>query len=204
MLSMSTSPTDPATATSADQAARAGSTAPGGAKRPTLQQRFEESRLGKWLISGVIVVILGTQVVWSMPDSAIRGALMPIVEPANAIGVNERWSLYAPRVASRVEEFEVDVTMADGSTRIWRHVPNPRLEKIFLPDRWELVAATALRQQDGRIGFARWVVDAVTGPSDRPVKVVMMFRFKVLAPPGQPSKGATGTKVVYEEVLTGK
>ncbi|MDT5152342.1 MAG: hypothetical protein QOI01_4075 [Mycobacterium sp.] len=150
------------------------------------------------------MVILGTQVVWSMPDSPIRRGLMPVVEPVNAIGVNERWSLYAPRLGSRIEELEVDVTMADGSSRIWKHSPNPRLEKIFLPDRWELMAATALRQQDGRIEFARWVVDRVTGPSDRPVKVVMMFHFKVLAPPGQPSKGSTGTKVLYEEVLTGQ
>jgi hypothetical protein len=212
---MSTSPTDPVTASPDDQAGHAESAAPGSggatrgrhpsaAKRPTLQQRFEESRLGRRVISGIIVVILGTQVVWSMPDSPIRRGLMPVVEPVNAIGVNERWSLYAPRVSSRIEELEVDVTMADGSSRIWKHSPNPRLEKIFLPDRWELMAATALRQQDGRIEFARWVVDRVTGPSDRPVKVVMMFHFKVLAPPGQPSKGSTGTKVLYEEVLTGQ
>jgi hypothetical protein len=129
---------------------------------------------------------------------------MPVVEPANAIGLNERWSLYGPRVSSRIEELEVDVTMADGSTRIWKHVPNPLLEKIFVPDRWELMASTALRQQDGRVEFVRWVVDSLTGPSDRPVKVVMMFHFRVLAPPGQPSSGATGSKVLYEEVLTGQ
>ncbi|HYO02897.1 MAG TPA: hypothetical protein VET27_13910 [Mycobacterium sp.] len=129
---------------------------------------------------------------------------MPIVEPANAINVNERWSMFAPDTGTRVWWFEIDVTMADGSTRVWRIDPNSPLERIFLPDRWRLMTETAIRQQDGRRDFARWVVDRVTEPSDRPVKVVMMFHFKVLAPPGQPSKGSTGTKVLYEEVLTGQ
>lgn len=189
---MSTSPPDPETPASSD------------ARGPTLQQRFEESRLGRRVISGIIVVILGTQVVWSMPDSAIRRGLMPVVEPANAIDVNQRWTMYAPRFVQRIEELEVEVTMADGSARVWKRGPNPWLERIFLPDRWEAMVATQLRQQDGRIEFARWVVARVSGPSDRPVKVTMRLNFKALAPPGQPSKGATGTKVLYEEVLTGK
>lgn len=200
---MSTSPAEPVTASPDEEPGRVAPTAPQDA-RPTSQQRFEESRLGRRIITGIIVVILGTQVVWSMPDSTIRRGLMPVVEPANAIDVNQRWSMFAPRVASRVEELEVDVTMADGSTRVWRHRPNPTIEKIFRPDRWELLASTALRQQDGRIDLAHWVVDRLTGPSDRPVKVVMKFNFRVLAPPGQPSKGATGQKVVYEEILTGR
>jgi hypothetical protein len=67
-----------------------------------------------------------------------------------------------------------------------------------------LMGATAMRQQDGRKEFARWVVDKVSGPSVRPVKVVMMFHFVVLAPPGEPTTRSTGTKVLYEEVLTGQ
>lgn len=177
---------------------------PGATKRTTLQQRLEESRLGRRFISGIIVVIIGTQVVWSMPDSAIRRALMPVVEPANVINVNERWSMFAPAVGTRIDEFEVDVMMADGSSRIWKRKPNSLLEKIFLPDRWPLMTETAMRQQDGRRDFARWVVDQVAGPSDRPVKVVMMFHFRVLAPPGQPSKSAIGTRILYEEVLAGQ
>jgi hypothetical protein len=212
---MSTSPTNPVTASPDDPAGHAESAAPssgrapGGrhpsaTKRPTLQQRFEESRRGKRVISGIIAVIIGTQLVWSMPDSAIRRGLMPVVEPANAINVNERWSMFAPVTATRVEEFEVDVTMADGSTRIWKRLPDPLLDKIFLPDRWPAMTETARHEQDGRREFARWVVTKVTGPSDRPVKVVMMYRFKVLPPPGQPSVGSTGTKVIYEEALTGQ
>jgi hypothetical protein len=195
---MSTVPTDPATASADD----AGKPATGG-KRPSLQQRFEESRLGRRVISGIIVVIIGTQVVWSMPYSAIKGVLMPIVEPANVINVNEGWTVFAPETGSRVFWFEVDVIMADGSTRVWKREPNPVLEKIFLPDRWPLMVETAIRQQDGRREFARWVVDRVTEPSENPVKVVMLFNFKVLAPPGQPSRSSISTKVLYEETLTG-
>jgi hypothetical protein len=201
---MSTSPADPVTDSPDGEPEDNKSAAPAGDKRSTFQQRLEESRLGRRIITGIIVVILGTQVVWSMPESAIRRGLMPVVEPANAIDVNQRWTMFAPRLPTRVEEFEVDVTMADGSTRVWKLLPNPWLEKVFLPDRWEVMAANVQRQQDGRVEFTRWVVDRLTRPSDHPVKAVMKFNFKVLPPPGQPSKGAIGTKVLYEEVLTGQ
>jgi hypothetical protein len=173
-------------------------------RRTTLQERFEESRVGKQVISAIILVILGVQVVWSMPDSAIRRGLMPIVEPANVINVNERWSMFAPNIGTRVENFEVQVTMADGSARVWRLEPGSRLQKIFWPSRLPLMTETAMRQQDGRRDLARWIVREVTGPSERPAKVVMMFHFKVLPRPGESSKNPTGTKVIYEEVLTGQ
>lgn len=171
--------------------------------RPGLQQRVEESRLGKRLISAIILVILGTQVVWSMPDSAIRQALMPVVEPLNAVNLNERWAMFAPVTGTRAWRFHVDVTMADGSTRVWSHRPDGLLEKILMPDRWQPLMEMATRQPDGRKEFARWVVDTVTEPSERPVKVAVLYDFKALAPPGQPSKAPFSTKVLYEEVLTG-
>lgn len=169
-----------------------------------LQERFEESRVGKRVISAIILVILGVQVVWSMPDSAIRRGLMPIVEPANVINVNERWSMFAPNIGTRVEKFEAHVTMADGSDRVWRLEPGSRLEKIFWPSRFPLMTETAMRQQDGRRELARWIVHELTRPSERPVKVVMMFQFKVLPPPGESSKNPNGFKGIYEEVLTGQ
>ena len=173
-------------------------------RRTTLQERFEESRLGKRVISAIILVILGVQVVWSMPDSAIRRGLMPIVEPANVINVNERWSMFAPNIGTRVENFEVQVTMADGSVRVWKLAPDSRLEKILLPSRLPVMIETTMRQQDGRKELARWIVRQVTGPSEHPVRVVMMFHFRVLSPPGQPSKNPTGIKGIYDEVLTGQ
>ena len=173
-------------------------------RRRSLQQRFEESSIGVWVISAIVVVILGVQLIWSVPDSPIRRGLMNIVEPANALDINVPWAMFARNLNNRVEDFEVQVTMADGSTRTWKLVPHSSLEKIVLPDRWELMLLQATRQQDGRKDFARWVVDEVTGPSDRPVRVVMMFHYRVLPLPGEPSKGQTGTKVLYEEVLTGR
>ena len=171
--------------------------------RRSLQQRFEESSVGVWVISAIIVVILGVQVIWSVPDSPIRRALLNIAEPANALDINVQWAMFRD-LNRRVEDFEVQVTMADGSTRTWKRVPRSPLEKIVLPDRWDLMTYQAIHQQDGRKEFARWVVKEVTGPSDRPVKVVMMFHFRVLPLPGEPSKGQTGTKVLYEEALTGR
>jgi len=131
---------------------------------------------------------------------------MPVVEPVNAHRRQRTLVVVRNRVSARgSRSSRLTSRWPTAAVGYGKHSPNPRLEKIFLPDRWETDGGKPrLRQQDGRIQFARWVVDRVTGPSDRPVKVVMMFHFKVLAPPGQPSKGSTGTKVLYEEVLTGQ
>lgn len=174
------------------------------AKRPTLSQRFEESRIGMWSVSAIIVVILGVQIVCSLPDSPIRRGLIPIVEPANVVSLTIPWAMFAGNPNPRIEDFEVEVTMADGSTRTWKLEPGSRLEKVLVPNRWEGLREHAMRQQDGRQDFARWVVREVTEQSERPVKVVMMFHYKVLLRPGEQTLGQTGTRVLYEEVLTGR
>ena len=62
----------------------------------TLQQRFEDSRVGKVVISGLVAVIMVVGVVWNIPDSPIRSALTPVVEPvAAAAGMDQYWAMYA-------------------------------------------------------------------------------------------------------------
>jgi hypothetical protein len=179
-------------------------TSTGREPRATLSERFEDSRVGAWVISAVIVVILGVQVVWSIPDSPIRRGLMPIVKPANVLNVNIPWEMFSGTPNPRIEDFEARVTMADGSTRTWKVLPRSPLEKMFVPNRWDLMREQAMRQQDGRRDFAHWIVREVTQPSERPVKVELLFHYKVLVKPGQSTTGQSGTRVLYEEELTGR
>ena len=50
-----------------------------GGKLANLQQRFEESDVGKVVISAFVAVFVLIGVLWNVPDSPIRRSLMPVV-----------------------------------------------------------------------------------------------------------------------------
>ena len=64
----------------------------------------------------------------------------------------------------------------------------------------------AVNKPEIRPGIARWVARRVTEPSEHPVRVAMVLRVQNLPPPGEDgrTRGATATKVLYQEELTGQ
>jgi hypothetical protein len=164
-----------------------------------LQQRFEDSRSGRRVITGLIAVILGVQILWNLPDSAIRQSVTPVVNPATLIGVTERWPMFAPNPTQRTEHLEVTVTMTDGSTRTWTVEPYPPIKRTFVANRWLGIKETVVRRAEVRPELARWVVDEVTGPGDQPAKVVMTMRVERLLPPGEPGLPKPSVMILYQE-----
>ena len=100
----------------------------------TLQQRFEESDVGKVVISGLIAVFLLVGMVWNLPDSPISRSLGPRVQPvAGPTGLDQYWGMFAAP-SRRVDTVEVHVTMANGEDRVWTMQPGDR--GIGWWDRW--------------------------------------------------------------------
>ena len=174
------------------------------AKLADLQRRFEDTRVGRWVFTGLIVVILGAQVIANLPDSAIKRVLHVVSEPTKAVNLAQRWAMFAPNPNQRLEYLDVAVTMADGNTRTWTAEPFTRYQRLFVPNRWEDLQENAIRQPQIRPRLARWVVNEVSGPTERPVRVVMTMRFERLLPPGQPGRTSATSKVLYEEELAGQ
>ena len=173
----------------------------------TLQQRFEESRVGQVVISVLVVVVVILGAARNLPDSPLKRSLLPIVGPAAAATyVNQEWALFAPSVITRTETIEVQVVMADGSVRTWTPQPGDRLTGAIAWARWKRLTYVAVRQPEIRPGIARWVARRVAGPSEYPLRVAMVLRVQNLPPPGEDgrTRGATATKVLYQEELTGQ
>ncbi len=175
------------------------------ARLSTLQQRFEESSVGEVLISVLIVAIVLVGVAFNLPESPIKRTMFPAVGPAAAATyLNQEWALFAPKVPTRTENLQVQVTMADGSVRVWTFHPGNPLGEAFTWARWKRLTSFAVTNPETRPGIAHWAVRRVTEPTDHPVHVAMVLRVQNLPPPGENTKGATATKILYEEDLAAR
>jgi hypothetical protein len=171
-------------------------------KLSTLQQRFEESRVGKVVISGLVAVIVLVGVVWNLPDSPIARSLVPLVQPVAApAGLDQYWGMYGTP-DRRLETVEVQVRMANGETRVWTMQPGER--GVGWWDRWILLRRAAIHDASIRPQLARWVVREVTEPTERAVAVAVLFRTENLSPPGEDAGGKSpAMKILYQEALAG-
>ena len=127
-----------------------------GGQLSTLQQRFEESRLGERVISALIILMVFVGVAWNLPDSPIKRTLTPIVGPVgSAVHINQIWALFAPAVSKRTETVEVQVTMADGAVRVWSAQLNDRAIGGFASTHWMRLLNLAIKKPEIRPDIAR-------------------------------------------------
>jgi hypothetical protein len=170
----------------------------------TFQERLESSVVGQGLISAVVSIVVLTGVVWNLPASAVKDAFTPMLTPvATASGLMQRWTMYAPDPIERSELVDVHVTMADGSDRVWAMREDHPVVGQFSWYRWQKLKEQAIRQPDIRPGIAHWVVRRLTGPSEHPVRVQMIFRAQERPAPGKSGPMPTTQEVLYDENLSG-
>jgi hypothetical protein len=165
---------------------------------------LDRSPISEGAISALIGVILLIGVVWNMPDSAIKRALVPPLQPiAVSTGLDQYWTMYAPDPPQRLENLEVHVTMADGAERVWTIQPRDRIVGVAAHHRWRKLKESLQTEPQIRPAWAHWVVRQLTGPSERPVHVRMILKTEVLPPPGVDGRGEAGTETLYDEALAG-
>ena len=170
-------------------------------KLSTVQQRFEESHLGKVVISGLVAVFLLVGVVWNLPESPIQKSLLPLVQPVAApAGLDQYWGMYGTP-SRRVETVEVHVKMANGEDRVWTMQPGER--GVGWWDRWIMLRRAVMVDSSVRPQLARWVARQVTEPTERAVGVAVVLRTETLSPPGEGADSKSAMKVLYQEALAG-
>ncbi|MGE2721528.1 hypothetical protein [Mycolicibacterium celeriflavum] len=170
----------------------------------TLQQRFEDSSLGKAVISVGMALFVTVGVVCNLPDSPIKRELLPVVEPvAVPAALDQSWAMYA-NPSRREDSVEVQVRYADGQTRVWSFEPSA--DGVGWWDRWLLLRYAAVLNSDFRRQLAHWVVGRVSGPNDQAVTVTMLLKTETLTAPGDESgerRRPTASKLLYQEDLAG-
>jgi hypothetical protein len=163
---------------------------------------FERSDFGQAVISGLVTIVLLIGVAWNLPDAKIQRLLLPILEPlAQAVGLEQVWTMYAPDVIRQQEFVEVNVTMADGSTRTW--VP-PSGDKVIGPFEWyhwQKLKENVPRDPSTRADLAHWVARGLTTESEKPVRVQITMRTIQIPPPGEDGPQVAGAETLYDETL---
>lgn len=167
-----------------------------------LQQRFEDSRAGKAVISLGIALFVLVGAVCNLPDSPIKRELLPVVEPvAVPAGLDQSWAMYA-NPSRRQDTVEVQVRFADGQTRVWTFEPGA--SGVGWWDRWLLLRYAAVLNADFRRQLAHWVIRELSRPNDKAVGVVMLLRTETLTAPGEEAgenRRPVAAKLLYQEAL---
>lgn len=87
---------------------------------PSPQQRFEESALGRVVISLFLTITVFSIVIWNMPDSYIRATVQPIVTPYVMIaGLDQSWRIFAPQPRLTSLFIHARIEYDDGSESRW-------------------------------------------------------------------------------------
>jgi hypothetical protein len=166
---------------------------------------FESSDVGQTLISALVSIVLLIGIAWNLPDSTIRGRLMPILEPvAQVLGLEQIWKMYAPDVIRQLEFTDVKVTMSDGSVRTWNVPGGDKVIGPFSWYHWQKLKENVFRDATMRADFAHWVVREITDPAESPARVQIIERLQDIPPPGQPSNGVMHKEVLYDEILVAR
>ncbi|AGB25868.1 hypothetical protein Mycsm_05692 [Mycobacterium sp. JS623] len=155
-------------------------------------------------VGALLALIVLIAVVSNLPaGSSLKQSLSPVLTPiAMATGLEQYWSMYAPNPPQRLEELEVHVTMADGADRVWKlPLDSDPIVGVAVSHRWRKLRETLYSDARSRPALAHWVVDQVTGPSERAVRVQIIVRTERLLAPGQSGHGKTGVETLYKEDL---
>jgi hypothetical protein len=78
---------------------------------------------------------------------------------------------------------------------------NDRVVGVAISHRWRKLRETLYSDARSRPALAHWVVDQVSGPSERAVGVQMIVHTKTLPAPGQSGPVKTGVETLYQEDL---
>jgi hypothetical protein len=174
-------------------------------KLSTIGQRWERSRVGEFVISLMVVLVLTIGVLWSLPDAEIKRQLAPALQPlAVATGLEQDWRMYAPEPLERAEFVEVRVTMTNGVQRVWTAPGGDRLVGPFTWYHWQKLKENLVRVPAIRAGTAHWVIRRLTVGSERAARVQMILRAESLPAPGTDSPGAVAEEILYDEILTSR
>jgi hypothetical protein len=168
------------------------------------QERAERTLFGQGVISGLIVIIFGTALVWCMPVSTIRNDLLPVINPvAMSVGLDQYWGVFAPNPPRQVDTVQVQVTMSDGTVQVWRSPHGDPVIGQFSWYHWQKLEENLVKYPGIRPAFCRWVAGQLAGGDVRATRVRMLRNTVTIPPPGSSAAPQTKTAVLYDAPLGG-
>jgi hypothetical protein len=164
-----------------------------------MQRRLESTRVGRLLISALVVAIVGGLVVWNLPTSKLRTEGLRVAGPGvRAVGLDQNWSVFAPDPYRDSFFLVARVTYADGSTGAWAPPEGGDALGAYWDFRWGKWAEwTVAGNADLCRGTADYVLRELAGEGTQATRVELLARRRVNARPGEePTRGPWRTSTV--------
>ena len=158
-----------------------------------LQERIESSRAGRLLISAFVVTLVGGMLAFNLPDGGIGERAAKVAAPyANALGVGQSWTMFAPYPRNEVLFLEARATHADGSVSTWRPPSRGALIGGYSDSHWrKYVEHAVIRAESNPDGWrqlweplARYVAREETRGASPVTSVTLVKRSGAIRPPG--------------------
>lgn len=169
-----------------------------GRNEPATKSRVNWSRLREVATSVLVAAIVAVSVLSSVPTSAIKGFVAPVLTPVvRASGLDQGWGMFAPNPPRVFAQLEVHVIMSDGKDRVWYLSEDRSMPGLY----WRKIKEEVIKRKEFRAGLAYWVVRQMTGKNERPARVVMIAQIETLPLPGKgnPEKAR---QVIFDKRLT--
>jgi hypothetical protein len=170
---------------------------------PARRPGDDERPRARALLSGLILFALAAMAVDALPESAVRRALLPAVEPfLDLTGLHQNWNLFAPEPRRATLELKARLTYADGTTLVWRPPRGNQVIGVYRGFRWrkwvERIVSPTARARWPEV--ARWLARGHPRDGRWPVRVVLVRRSSVAPPPGSglPARQPFREQVLYE------
>jgi hypothetical protein len=152
-----------------------------------LQEKLESGPIGRAVISGALLFILGALVAANIPPSYVQQKLNTVVRPVrDGVGLDQTWSVFAPEPRSQTFGLEARISYSDGSSEVW-HVPtgDPFVAE-YRTYHWQKWSEFARQDERPYLWgpFALWVARTHIYPDARPTSVTLVRTWIDLLPPG--------------------
>jgi hypothetical protein len=178
------------------------------AEAPDWQSRIERSPFGRGVLSVLIVITLLAIVAINLPNSDLRTIAMRPGQPyLNALGLDQAWGVFAPDPRRAVIDVSAYVSYDDRKVAHWSIPRNGALLGSYTDYRWGKWEEFLIQPGVGSSLWrpaAEWAASREVRPGHSIKRVVLVERYRQLAPPGvKPSIGPTRQKVFYTLSLQG-
>jgi hypothetical protein len=110
-----------------------------------LQHRVEGTRAGRLVISAFVVVVLAGIAFSNLPDGALQRSGARLTQPyVDALGLDQKWRMFAPIPRNEVLYLEARVRHAGGRVSVWRPPKEDPLVGAYRDYRWRKLVEHAV------------------------------------------------------------
>ena len=153
----------------------------------TAQARLERDPLGRALLSGFLLLVLGAMLVSNLPSSALKDEAMPAFEPLiDATALTQNWNLFAPDPRNSTLRLAARMTYPDGVTLEWRQPESDPIIGPYRAYRWRKLANNLLSDRRSFLwpDVIAWLAREHRRDGQAPERVVLLRQFYFAPPPG--------------------